>query len=67
MKNTKLSSIHVKPLTYYIKNNVECFKFSRLGDIFFLVIQDAEEYAEVKFHMSREWSDMFYDFYMKTE
>jgi len=66
MKNAKLSSVTFRPVKHYIKNDGECCEFSRLEDGFFLAIQDAGERAELKFHMSREWRDMFCDFCMKT-
>ena len=66
MKNVKISSIVLRPVTYYIKSNVEYRELSKLEDSFFIVIQYAGKRAELQFHMSREWGGIFYDFYMKT-
>jgi len=62
MKNAKLSSITFRPLTRYIKNDAECREFSKLEHNFFLSIQDRGHRAELKFHMRREWRDMFCSF-----
>jgi len=65
MKNAKLSSITFRPLTRYIQNDAECREFSKLEHNFFGSIQDAGKRAELKFHMRREWRDMFCSFCVK--
>jgi len=65
-KNAKLSSQTYVPLSLYIMNDAECHKFSKLEDSFFLKIQDPGERAELKFHMRKEWRDMFCNFCVKV-
>lgn len=59
MKNAKLSTRAFKRTTGYIVDQNEARKFSDLEDAFYYSIQDQKERAEIKFHMQKEWRDMF--------
>lgn len=59
MKNAKLSTRAFKRTTGYIVDPNEAKKFSDLEDAFYYSIQDQKERAEIKFHMQKEWRDMF--------
>ena len=59
MKNAKLSTRAFKQTTGFIVDQNEARKFSDLYDAFYYSTQDQKERAEVKFHMQKEWRDIF--------
>lgn len=59
MKNAKLSTRAFRRTTGYIVSQEEARKFSDLEDAFCYSIQDHKERAEMKFHMQKEWRDLF--------
>lgn len=59
MKNAKLSSKAFKRTTGYIVDPNEAREFSDLEDAFYFSIQDQQERAEIKFHMQKEWRELF--------
>jgi len=62
MKNAKLSSKSYKRNTGYIVNDEKSRKFSDLEDAFYHSIQCHREKAEIKFHMQKEWRELFSNF-----
>jgi len=62
MKNAKLSTRAFRRSTGYIADVNETKKFSDLEDAFCYSIQDHRERAEMKFHMQKEWRDLFSQF-----
>lgn len=59
MKNAKLSSKTFKRAAGYIVDPHEAREVSELEDAFYLSIQDHVERAEVRFHMQKEWRELF--------
>jgi len=62
MKNAKLSSKSYKRNTGYIVNDEKARKFSDLEDAFYHSIQELREKAEIKFHMQKNWRELFSNF-----
>jgi len=62
MKNAKLSSKSYKRSTGFITNDERSRKFSDLEDAFYHSIQCHREKAEIKFHMQKEWRELFSNF-----
>ena len=65
-KNAKMSSQTYVPLSRYITHDATCHEFSKLEASFFHAIQDPVERAKLKFHMQKEWRDMFCTFCVKV-
>jgi hypothetical protein len=61
MKNAKLSSITFSRSFGYIFDQTEARNFSELEDQFFNSIHDHLERAEIKFHMQKEWRELFFN------
>eukprot|EP00934_Nitzschia_sp_Nitz4_P001292 Nitzschia sp. Nitz4//scaffold42_size132992//106422//108774//NITZ4_003417-RA/size132992-augustus-gene-0.119-mRNA-1//-1//CDS//3329551772//1292//frame0 len=59
MKNAKLSSRTFQRSAGGVVDINEAREFSELEDCFFNSLQDAQERAEIKFHMQREWREQF--------
>mmetsp|Transcript_4570 Transcript_4570/g.8894 ORF Transcript_4570/g.8894 Transcript_4570/m.8894 type:complete len:657 (-) Transcript_4570:292-2262(-) len=59
MKNAKLSSQTFSRKTGFIAKNEDARYFSELEESFFKAIQCPLERAEIKFHMQKEWREMF--------
>lgn len=59
MKNAKLSTKMFQRAIGYLSDPNEARAFSELEELFFNAIQDAQERAEMKFHMQREWREHF--------
>lgn len=59
MKNAKLSSQSFMRKVGFISNLDEARFFSQLETSFFAAIQCPVERAEIKFHMQKEWREMF--------
>eukprot|EP00560_Eucampia_antarctica_P001229 CAMPEP_0197834302 /NCGR_PEP_ID=MMETSP1437-20131217/21946_1 /TAXON_ID=49252 ORGANISM="Eucampia antarctica, Strain CCMP1452" /NCGR_SAMPLE_ID=MMETSP1437 /ASSEMBLY_ACC=CAM_ASM_001096 /LENGTH=654 /DNA_ID=CAMNT_0043438877 /DNA_START=278 /DNA_END=2242 /DNA_ORIENTATION=- len=59
MKNAKLSSITFSRRYGHIFDSTEARSFSELEDQFFNSIHDHLERAEIKFHMQKEWRELF--------
>jgi hypothetical protein len=57
MKNAKLSSRTFQITSGGIVDINEAREFSEIEDCFFQSLQDAQERAEIKFHMQREWRE----------
>jgi len=62
MKNAKLSSNTFTCSSSHILDTADCREFSELEENFMHSIQDPKERAELKFHMKKEWRDMFSKF-----
>lgn len=62
MKNAKLSLKSYKRSTGYITDTAVARKFSDLEDAFYHSIQCHQEKAEIKFHMQKEWRELFSNF-----
>ena len=62
MKNAKLSSVNFSNREGHIFDPMEARSFSELEDQFFNSIQDHLERAEIKFHMQKEWRELFSSF-----
>ena len=62
MKNANLSSKSFKRTTGYVANHGETQNFSLLEDAFFRSIQSQQEKAEIRFHMQKEWRELFSSF-----
>ena len=62
MKNAKLSTKTFQRAVGYLADPNEAREFSELEESFFNAIQDAQERAEIKFHMQREWREQFSQF-----
>jgi hypothetical protein len=58
MKNAKLSSKSFQRSTGYLEAE-EAREFSELEESFFQGITDQQERAEIKFHMQKEWRELF--------
>ena len=58
MKNAKLSSKSFQRSTGYLEAE-EAREFSDLEEAFFQAITDPLERAEIKFHMQKEWRELF--------
>ena len=59
MKNAKLSSNLFNGRECYISDNNECADFSQMEYAFFQSIVDSRERAYLKFHIRKEWREMF--------
>ena len=59
MKNAKLSSRTFQRTTGAIIDDNEARLFSELEEAFFQSLADAQERAEIRFHMQREWREQF--------
>jgi hypothetical protein len=59
MKNAKLSSKTFKRTSGYLADAAEAREFSEIEDAFFHSIQNGLERAEIKFHMQKEWREVF--------
>jgi hypothetical protein len=59
MKNAKLSSNLFSGKECYISNNTECAEFSHMEYAFFQSIADSKERAHLKFHIRKEWRELF--------
>ena len=62
MKNANLSGKIFKVTTGFISNLEECKKFSEVEDGFLRSLSDPQEQASVRFHMQKEWREMFSSF-----
>lgn len=58
MKNAKLSSKVYQRAKGHLELDV-AREFSELEECFFQAVQDAQERAEIKFHMQKEWREQF--------
>lgn len=59
MKNANLSGKQFKKTNGYIADIKECKQFSELEDAFFRSLTDPQEQASVRFHMQKEWRELF--------
>ena len=59
MKNAKLSSKTYKRAIGFLLDLAEAREFSDLEDSFFHSVQCHQDRAEIKFHMQKEWREMF--------
>mmetsp|Transcript_30774 Transcript_30774/g.35095 ORF Transcript_30774/g.35095 Transcript_30774/m.35095 type:complete len:735 (-) Transcript_30774:232-2436(-) len=59
MKNAKLSSKTFVHTTRFIADVNEAREFSDVEDSFFHAVQNHQERAEIKFHMQKEWRELF--------
>ena len=59
MKNANLSGKTFKRTHGYIPNDESCREFSEFEDAFFRSIMDPQERAEIRFHVQKEWREMF--------
>ena len=59
MKNAKLSARSYKRSTGYIHDLNDAREFSSLEEAFFYSIHRVEERAEMRFHMQKQWRDLF--------
>lgn len=59
MKNAKLSSNLFNGRECYIANDNECAELSHMEYAFFQSIADSKERAYLKFHIRKEWREMF--------
>lgn len=59
MKNAKLSSKTFIRTSGFIEDINDAREFSDLEDSFFHAIQNHQERAEIKFHMQKEWRELF--------
>ena len=59
MKNAKLSSKTFERTSGYLTDVNEAREFSESEDSFFHSVQCHQERAEIKFHMQREWRELF--------
>jgi len=59
MKNAKLSSRTFQSTTAGLMDINEAREFSELEEAFFQSLSCAQERAEIKFHMQREWREQF--------
>ena len=66
MKNAKLSSNTYAPSSGHILNLDLCATFSSMEESFFHAIVDPKERAELKFHMRKEWREMFSSYCLAT-
>lgn len=62
MKNANLSGKAFKVTTGYISDVPGCQEFSEQEESFFRSLNDPVEQATVKFHMQKEWREMFSGF-----
>mmetsp|Transcript_5316 Transcript_5316/g.5832 ORF Transcript_5316/g.5832 Transcript_5316/m.5832 type:complete len:395 (-) Transcript_5316:388-1572(-) len=62
MKNANLSGKQFKRTNGYIADIEHCKQFSELEDAFFRSLIDPQEQASVRFHMQKEWREMFSSF-----
>lgn len=62
MKNANLSGKAFKVTTGFITDTAACQAFSEQEDAFFRSLSDPVEQATVKFHMQKEWREMFSGF-----
>ncbi len=66
MKNAKLSTRQYKNVIGYIPDVNEARQFSRLETEFFASIKCDLERAEIKFHMQKEWRELFSSYCVKV-
>ena len=59
MKNAKLSMRQYRVTSGYIADDVEAREFSKLESDFFGSIRCDMERSEIRFHMQREWRELF--------
>lgn len=59
MKNAKLAARQYKRVEGYIASREEARAFSRLETEFFASIKCPMERSEIRFHMQKEWRDLF--------
>lgn len=59
MKNAKLSSKTFERVLGHVGDHNDARDFSEVEDSFFHSIQCHQERAEIKFHMQKEWREMF--------
>jgi len=59
MKNANLSGKSFAKRFGYIPDSQECKQFSALEDSFFRSISSLSERADVRFHIQKEWREMF--------
>lgn len=59
MKNANLSGKTFKRTHGYIASDESCREFSEFEDAFFRSIVDPQERAEIRFHVQKEWREMF--------
>jgi len=59
MKNAKLSARSFKRTSGYILNNDDARQFSQLEDAFYRSISCSMERAEIRFHLQKEWRELF--------
>jgi len=59
MKNANLSGKQFKRTNGYIADIEQCKQFSELEDAFFRSLSDPQEQASVRFHMQKEWRELF--------
>jgi hypothetical protein len=59
MKNARLSAKTYKPMTGYIPEQSDAREFSDLEVSFFESIQCDMERSEIRFHMQKEWRELF--------
>jgi len=66
MKNAKLSARAFTRILGYISDQKEAIRFSECEDSFFHSIQCHLERAEIKFHIRKEWREMFSTYCVKV-
>lgn len=59
MKNAKLSARSFKRTSGFILNNDDARQFSQLEDAFYRSISCSMERAEIRFHLQKEWRELF--------
>lgn len=62
MKNAKLSAKSFQKTAGYISNQMQARSFSELEDAFFRSISCSMERAEIRFHLQKEWRELFSTF-----
>jgi hypothetical protein len=62
MKNAKLSARQYQRTIGHIANDVEAQEFSSLETLFFESIRCNMERSEIRFHMQKEWRELFSSF-----
>lgn len=59
MKNAKLSSNLYYGIEAHIPDDAECVEFSEMEHAFFQSVSDRKERAYLKFHIRKEWRELF--------
>uniref|UniRef100_A0A7S3QCM2 Uncharacterized protein n=1 Tax=Chaetoceros debilis TaxID=122233 RepID=A0A7S3QCM2_9STRA len=62
MKNANLSGKIFKRTNGYIVDSDQCKEFAETEDAFLRSLSDAQEQASVRFHMQKEWREIFSSF-----